>query len=174
MLERLIELARGRAADSEKAHAYLAEHATSAFRELMADYDAFVAHAARVKEPALLLGTARDSSDAEVPVRLPWEEIFCHWLVQGGTGTGKTTFATWLVSNALRDGQAIGVVDCKSGFFDQGILWAGALAHGMNPERRAAFVKRLAVVDPFGEALVPLNEKVRIKSDSHGRVTSVS
>lgn len=157
MLERLIEIARGRSADREKAHAYLAEHATSAFRELMADYDAFVPHVARVEEPALLLGTARDSSGAEVPVRLPWEEIFCHWLIQGGTGTGKTTFATWLVSNALREGQAIGVVDCKSGFFEQGILWAGALAHGMSPERRAAFVARLAVVDPFGEALVPLN-----------------
>lgn len=157
MLERLIEFTRGRAADREKAHAYIAAHAAESFRELLADYNAFVPHVSRVAEPALLLGSARDSADAEVPVRLPWEEIFCHWLVQGGTGTGKTTFATWLVSNALREGQAIGVLDCKSGFFDAGVLWAGATAYGMPAEHREAFVKRLAIVNPFGEALVPLN-----------------
>ncbi len=157
MLERLIEIARGRAADQGKARAYLAHHAAESFREMLADYDAFVPHASRVEEPALPLGTARASSGEEIPVRLPWEDIYCHWLVQGGTGTGKTTFATWLVRNALRESQGIGVLDCKSGFFDAAILWAGATAYAMAPERREAFARRLAIVNPFGETLVPLN-----------------
>lgn len=157
MLERLIEVVRGRTADQAKAHAYLAEHAAASFREMLADYDAFVPHVSRVEEPALLLGAAKDSSGAEIPVRLPWEDVSCHWLVQGGTGTGKTTLVTWLVASALREGQGVGVLDCKSGFFDAAILWAGAIAYRAKPERREAFVKRLAIVNPFGEALVPLN-----------------
>ena len=152
MLEHLIEIARGRAADRAKAHAYLAEHAASSFREMLADYDAFVPHVAQIEEPALLLGTAKDSSDAESPVRLPWEEIFCHWLVQGGTGTGKTTFVTLLVSSALREGQAIGVVDCKSGFFDQGVLWAGRACNSTPNTRNSALDD--ALVGPEHAALL--------------------
>jgi len=148
MLEHLIEIARGRAADRAKAHAYLAEHAASSFREMLADYDAFVPHVAQIEEPALLLGTAKDSSDAESPVRLPWEEIFCHWLVQGGTGTGKTTFVTLLVSSALREGQAIGVVDCKSGFFDQGVLWAGRACNSTPNTRNSALDDALDQLTP--------------------------
>jgi hypothetical protein len=157
MLERVVELLRRRRLDEVKAHAWVAEQATAEFRELVADYDAFVSHAAEIKDPALLIGTARDSAGNEVPIRLSLDDLFCHWLVSGGTGTGKTTFVTGVVGALLRTGHPAGVLDCKSGFFDAALHLAGAIACGMDATARAAFVRRLVVVNPFGEALVPLN-----------------
>lgn len=157
MLERLVELSRRRSVDVAKARAVLGERAASEFRSLVADCDAFVPYAAEVKEPALLVGTARGSSGGEVLIRLPLDELFCHWLVSGGTGTGKTTFVTGIAAAALRQGCPVGVIDCKSGFFEAAIRWAGAIAHGMDRGGRETFVRRLVVVNPFGETLVPLN-----------------
>jgi hypothetical protein len=157
MLEWVVERLRRRRLDEVKAHAWVAEQAIAEFRELLADYDAFVPDAAEMRDPALLIGTARDSAGREIPIRLPLDDVFCHWLVSGGTGTGKTTFVTGVVGALLRARHPAGVLDCKSGFFDAALRLAGAIAHGMDATSRAVFVRRLVVVNPFGEALVPLN-----------------
>jgi hypothetical protein len=157
LLERFVELSRGRSSDRAKAQWYVAERAREAYRDLVADFDAFARHQLDVRDPALLVGTARDSSGADVRVRIPLDELYCHWLVSGGTGAGKTTFVTSVVADMLRTGFPVGVLDCKSGFFDAAIQWAGVIAHALPPGEREAFVRRLVVANPFGETLVPLN-----------------
>jgi hypothetical protein len=157
MLELIVELFRGRYLDERKALAWAAGQATAEFRELVADHDAFVRDALEIEEPAFMVGMARDSAGDEIPIRLPEHDLYCHWLVSGGTGTGKTTFVTGVVAALLRGGYPAGVLDCKSGFFDAALRSVGAIAHTMDPQARAHFVRRLVVVNPFGEALVPLN-----------------
>jgi hypothetical protein len=143
--------------DEVKARQYVADEASAVFREIMADYDVFVEHLAAVPEPSVLIGTTRDSAGAEIPVRLPAEELYTHWVVQGGTGTGKTSFMTSIVSRALREGAPVGVIDCKEGFFEAALTWAGSVAYALPEPERSAFIRRLVVVDPFGDSLVPLN-----------------
>jgi hypothetical protein len=157
LTQHLLELWRRRGSDEAKAREYVAYQASSAFREIMADYDVFAEHLAEVPDPAFLVGTARDSAGREVPVRLAADDLFTHWLVQGGTGSGKTSFMTAVVSDAMRQGLPVGVVDCKSGFFDVALSWAGALAYSLPEPKRSEFAGRLVVVNPFSEALVPLN-----------------
>jgi hypothetical protein len=110
-----------------------------------------------VPSPAFLVGTAHDSAGEPVPVRLSLADLTSHWLVQGGTGTGKTTFVTSLIAERIAYGLPAGVVDCKAGFFDSVIEWLGALAFRWTPPARATLIKRLAIVNPFADVLVPLN-----------------
>jgi len=157
MLQRWIEIMRGRARDRYLARTQIADEAARVYRDAVGDHDAFVDAAEKIDGPSFLVGTARDSMDTPVPVRLPVEAIPVHWLVQGGTGTGKTTFVTSFVAWALTHGVPVGVVDCKSGFFQVVIRWVAALAYLMNPAERAAFLRRLAIINPFGTGLVSLN-----------------
>ena len=157
MLQRWIEAVRGRARDRHKARAHVVDAAAAAYRDAVADHDAFARAAENITGPSFLVGTANDSMGTPVPVRLPVYAMLVHWLVQGGTGTGKTTFVTAFVAWALAHGVPIGVVDCKSGFFQAVMQWAGALAYLMNPAERAAFRRRLVIISPFGNTLVPLN-----------------
>ena len=129
MLERIIEFLRRRNVDRVKAREYLAEQSSDTFREVMQDYDAFVPLAKKVSEPAFLVGTAKDSMGSKVPIRLPTNELSCMQVVQGGTGTGKTTFVLSFVADGFFRGYPVGVVDCKSGFFTGAIKWAGAAAY---------------------------------------------
>src|SRR5882762_10255089 len=119
-----LELFRRRSRDEAKARRYVAAEASLVFREVMADYDTFVEHVAAIPESAVLIGTAQDSAGTEVPVRLPADELYTHWLVSGGTGSGKTSFMTSVVSRALRERAPIAVIDCKSGFYDAALEWA--------------------------------------------------
>ncbi|MFI5398502.1 MAG: hypothetical protein ACHQ9S_23475 [Candidatus Binatia bacterium] len=148
---------RGRMRDREKARAHVVDAATAVYRDAVGDHDAFARAAKKIDGPSFLIGTARDSMGTPVPVRLPMDALSVHWLVQGGTGTGKTTFVTSFVAWALAHGVPIGVVDCKSGFFQSVIQWVGVLTYLMSPEQRSAFLRRLAIINPFGTALVPLN-----------------
>ncbi len=157
MLERIIEFLRRRSVDQMKAKEYLTKQATSTFREVMQDYDAFVPIMKRVAGPALLLGTARDSRGTEIPVRLGLDEIGCNWIIQGGAGTGKTTFVTSIFAEAISMGHPMGIVDCKAEFFESALQWAGAIAYPMEPAQRESFIRSLAVVNPFSEKLVPFN-----------------
>jgi hypothetical protein len=152
-----LELWRRRGRDEIKARQYVAEESSAVFREVMADYDAFVGHLAEIPESAVLIGTARDSRGNEIPVRLPADELYTHWMVQGGTGSGKTSFMTSVVSRALRERTPVGVIDCKSGFYDAALEWAGSVAYGLAEPDRSDFIGHLVVVNPFGETLVPLN-----------------
>jgi hypothetical protein len=157
LLQLGLELWRHRGRDERQARQYVALQASSAFREIMADYDVFVEHLEAIPEPAVLIGTTKDSEGREIPVRLPADELYTHWLVQGGTGSGKTSFMTSVVSRALRERTPVGVIDCKSGFFDAALQWAGSVAYGLPEPERGNFIRRLVVVNPFSETLVPLN-----------------
>lgn len=152
-----MEIFRNRERDRIKAREYLAQQAEASFRELMKDYDAFVPHMESVRDPSLVIGTARDSVGTEVPVRLGMKEISGHWLIQGSTGCGKTSFVTSVMSQILSKGYPVGVIDCKSGFFESAIRWAGAAAYNMGATERDAFVQSLAVVNPFSDYLIPFN-----------------
>jgi len=152
-----MEMFRGRARDREKARAHVLDAAMAVYRDAVGDHDAFACAAEEINGPSFLVGTARDSMGTPMPVRLPVEALLAHWLVQGGTGTGKTTFVTSFVAWALIHVVPIGVVDCKSGFFQAVIQWVGALAYLMSAEERSAFLRRLAIINPFGASLVPLN-----------------
>lgn len=152
-----LERWRRRGRDEVKARQYVTAEASSVFREIMADYDVFVEHLRTIPDSAVLIGTARDSRGTEIPVRLPAEELYTHWMVQGGTGSGKTSFMTSVVTRALRERTPIGVIDCKSGFYDAALEWAGSVAYGLSEPGRSAFIRRLVVINPFSETLVPLN-----------------
>lgn len=155
--ERLVEALRGRGRDRDKARIVVADAASAAYREGVADYDAFVDASALVEEPSFIVGVAHDSTGNTVPIRLAVSDLAAHALVQGGTGTGKTSLVTGLVGWALAHDMPIAVADCKSGLFDSAIERAAAVAYGLDDESLSAFVRRLAVVHPFGEALPPLN-----------------
>lgn len=157
MTDWLVEFMRNRGSDRAKARDYIAQESESSFRETMKDYDAFVPYMESVSEPAILIGTTKDSMGRNVPVRMSLDEIHCHWLIQGGTGTGKTSFVTCVLSRALGERYPMGVVDCKSGFFDSAIRWAASLAYRKEPVEQEKFIRSLAVVNPFSDALVPLN-----------------
>lgn len=157
MLMRWIEALRHRPVDQAKARAHSALTAEAAFRDAMGDYDAFAQRDRSVGDVAFLVGTARDSRGAPVPVRLSSAALAAHWLIQGATGTGKTTFVLGLVEWAVAHGFPIGLVDCKAGFFHASQRIAAAHAYRLSTEARRAFVRRLAIFNPFGEALPPFN-----------------
>jgi hypothetical protein len=152
-----LERWRRRGRDEIKARQYVTAETSLVFREVMADYDTFVEHLAEIPESAVLIGTARDSAGNEIPVRLPADELCTNWLVQGTPGSGKTSFMISVVSRALREGAPVGVIDCKSGFYEAALEWAGSVAYGLSEPDRSAFIRRLVVVNPFSETLVPLN-----------------
>lgn len=120
-------------------------------------YDDFLPHMSRVGDPSILLGTTEDSAGKPVPVRMPLDDLATHLLITGATGSGKTSFATWLLASAMRNGLPVSSLDCKSGFHDLVLRWAAVHAYGLPRNERAAFIRRLVVVNPFGENLVPLN-----------------
>ena len=157
LLNHLTGIIRGTDLDRAKAQEYLADKFNETFSEAVAEYDTFVSHMLNVKEPAISIGSAKDSLGNEIPVRLGFKDSACHWLIQGSTGSGKTSFATHVLAEMLSQGRAIGVVDCKSGFFEASIRWAGAMAYNMDELRRKDFIRSLKIINPFSDALVPFN-----------------
>src|SRR5215470_7509413 len=156
-LDQLTGIIRGTDLGRAKARDYLAQRFNETLREEVAEYDTFVSHMLNVKEPALSIGTSKDSLGNEIPVRLGFKDAACHWIIQGGTGSGKTSFATHVLAEMLSQGRPIGIVDCKSGFFDAAVRWSGALTYNMDEPRRNEFIGSLTVINPFSDALVPLN-----------------
>jgi hypothetical protein len=157
MIEWFVETMRGRQSDWLKARKYIFEAANSSFKEMMQGYDAFVPYMDKIDDPSILIGTAKDSVGKEVPVRIATSEIHRNWLITGGTGSGKTSFITSVFARALEHGYGIGVVDCKEGFFDSALRQVAAMAYRMETVQRQEFIRRLAVINPFSDALVPLN-----------------
>src|SRR5262249_24385107 len=157
MMEWFIETFRGRQADWIKARKYIAESANSSFKEIMQGYDAFVPYMDEVSEPSILIGTGKDSLGNEVPVRIATSEIHRNWLITGGTGSGKTSFVASVFARGLEHGYGIGLIDCKEGFFDSALRQVGAMAYRMQTAQRQQFIRSLAVINPFSDALVPLN-----------------
>jgi hypothetical protein len=156
MVQWWIERLRDRRADQVKSVAAVKERASAEVREALADYDAFVGPMRAVKD-GLRVGTARSSGGDEVPVHLAWGEEYAHWLVQGGTGTGKTTWVGSLLRQELEAGRPIGVIDCKGDLFRLALRLVVAIAHQLPERERETLRGRVVVVNPFGEYLVPLN-----------------
>jgi hypothetical protein len=157
MIDWFVETFRGRQSDWIKARKYIKEAANSSFKEIMQGYDAFVPYMDDVEDPSILIGTAKDSLGNDVPVRIATSEIHRNWLITGGTGSGKTSFVSSVFARALEHGYGIGLVDCKEGFFDSALRQVAAMAYRMEPVQRQEFIRSLAVINPFSDALVPLN-----------------
>jgi hypothetical protein len=157
MTDWLVEMLRGRQSDRAKARQYLAESADASYRATMKDFDSFVPFMRQVRDPSILIGTAKDSTKNDIAVRIAIDEINRNWLVTGSTGSGKSSFVTSIFKGLLGLGYPVGIVDCKANFFDDTLRWAAAIAYRKDPARRAEFIRSLAVINPFGDALVPLN-----------------
>lgn len=151
-----MERLRDRRGDRAKSLTAVGQRAEAELREKLGDYDAFV-EPARAVTDGLLVGTATSSLGMEVPIRLAWGDEYAHWLIQGGTGTGKTTWAGSLLRQEIEKGRPFGLVDCKGDLFRAGIRWAAALGQARDPARREELRARLVVINPFTEHLVPLN-----------------
>jgi hypothetical protein len=156
MVQWWIDRLRNRQADRAKALRAVQEASRQALRGTMAEYDAF-AEPARAARDGLLLGTARSSAGEELVIRLPWGDEYAHWLIQGGTGSGKTTWIASFLRQELEAGRPFGVIDCKGDLFHSAIRWTAALAQSLEPDQRETLRKRVVVVNPFSDALVPLN-----------------
>lgn len=156
MIQRVIEQLRGRTHDEKKALETVRETSLREAREAFADYDRFVVDAKAVKG-GLLLGTGKPSTGESVDIRLPWDDEYCHWLVQGGTGTGKTTWITSLLRQELARGRPAGVIDCKGDLFESVLRTAAAGSRSLAAENRERVRQRLVIVNPFSDQLVPLN-----------------
>ncbi|MBI3825648.1 MAG: DUF853 family protein [Candidatus Rokubacteria bacterium] len=146
MLETWARLMRSRGSDEERALRGVRGRAEREVREALAGYDAFVRDALSIEE-GLVLGTARSATKEEIPLRLPWDAEYAHWLVQGGTGTGKTTWVASLLAQELEAGRPFGVLDCKGDLYAMALRMVG----------RSAPRERVVIVNPFSDALVPLN-----------------
>ncbi len=151
-----MEWLRGRHGDRIKAMQTVQLTQQARTLEVLRDYEAFIPHARRIRD-GLLVGTASASEERRIPIRLPWGDEHTHWLVQGGTGTGKTTWVASLLRQELAAGRSVGVLDYKGDLFKAAIQWAAVAATGFEEERRRAFRDRLVVVNPFSDTLVPMN-----------------
>jgi hypothetical protein len=153
----IVEKARTQGADRAKAHNYLSQVSDENFRELMQGYDAFVSYMREIQDPSIVIGTAKDSLGNNIEARIATDDIHRNWLITGAPGSGKTSFVTSVFARALGHGYPIGILDCKNDFFGTALRWAAAKAYRMDPAQRAQFIQSLAVINPFSDALVPLN-----------------
>lgn len=144
------------AVDRDRAYEAVRAAAEQDLRQAFAEYDAFVSEARAVQD-GLLLGTARSREDEEIPMRLQWNSEYCHWLVQGGTGTGKTTWVSSVLGQEFAAGRPAGVVDLKGDLFETALREITALGQRLEPARGAELLRRIVVVNPFSDHLVPLN-----------------
>jgi hypothetical protein len=152
----LIEALRKRSADKAKALRAAADVRSSEFRRLAAAYDVFVPPAESIRD-GILLGTAEASDGRAVPIRLGWGDEYAHWTVQGGTGSGKTSWVSSILFQELSRGRPFGLMDCKGDLFHSMIRWTAALGRTVAAPAREVLRKRLTVLNPFGPHLVPLN-----------------
>jgi hypothetical protein len=102
------------------------------------------------------LGTAQASDGRDLPIRLGWGEEYAHWCVQGGTGSGKTSWVSSIIFQELSNGPC-GVVDLKGDLFTSMIRWTAAMSSKLTPNIREALHKRVVILYPFSDHLVPLN-----------------
>src|SRR5437867_7897548 len=136
----LIEMLRDRDADRQKALSLMAERAEEEFRHALGDCDAFVEDAQAIDD-GLLVGDARSSTGEEIPIRLPWGDEHVHWIVQGGTGSGKTTWISCLLRDELLAHRSFGVIDCKGDLFEAAVQLTAAMAQTFDHARKERLLK---------------------------------
>jgi len=152
-----VSLLRGPGRDRARARAHVRAEADRHVRELVGDWDEFAAHVGDTRGQGLVVGTARTSTGRDVSVHLAFDDLYRHGLISGASGSGKTSMATWILASCLRTAMPIGVVDFKSDLFEAALRWYAAIVAQAPEAERPALARRAAVVNPFGESLVPLN-----------------
>ena len=157
MLDSLLTLLRGRRRDRLKSTLYLGDELWEAYRELMYPHDAPLKEIELLSDPTLFIGTASDSDDHNVPIRVPLHEASAMSLLVGGTGTGKTTFAEHLLWEYLTHHMPVGGADFKSGFYQNAIRILGAYAYRLPESEQQNFIARIKAINPFSDDLTPLN-----------------
>ncbi|HYR88533.1 MAG TPA: type IV secretory system conjugative DNA transfer family protein [Terriglobia bacterium] len=104
----------------------------------------------------MLLGLTPSQDDEGLNIRIPWGRENARWLIQGGTGTGKTTWQIQLFEQKFPKGFC-GGIDCKGDLHPNLVRVIAGCGLKLDREAREALRSRLLVVDPFSSALVPLN-----------------
>jgi hypothetical protein len=150
------EWLRGVRTDQEEALRSVRAEALRDAREAMAGHDAAVRFGGSVKK-GLLLGTARSSAGKESEIRLAWGSEYAHGLVQGGTGSGKTSWVSSVIAQELAARRPVGVIDCKGDLFESVLRNAATANSTAASDHHAAPKRNLVILNPFGDHLVPLN-----------------
>jgi hypothetical protein len=151
MLERVVEVMRGRHADRDRARAHLRDKSSASYASEE------TSATGNQGAPGIPLGTTRTSSGANVPVEAPVDECG-HWLVQGATGSGKSRLVSHVRIQRLARRHGTGVIDCKGELYEADRRWLGVIAATLPVDEQREFVRSLAVLNPFGsDALPPVN-----------------
>lgn len=155
MLRNIIELVRGRMTDYAKAQAYLRLFAAETYGS------GFGANSAAALDdqdtPSITIGTARGPDGDAVPVNMS-AGYRGHATILGTTGSGKTKSSEHQFAERLWLGGGVGEVDFKNDLHPTCLRWAGAYAYELPEAQRPAFIRRLAIVNPFAaDALPPFN-----------------
>lgn len=149
MIRNMVELLRGRATDYAKAHAYL----TAEDRGACIGVDGDAAYEPN-SGPAITVGSVRGNGANGSLVTLPLHQSR-HSAILGTTGSGKSKSCEHQFVEHLAAGVGIGEIDFKNDLHPMCMQWIGAHAHGMADAERIAFVRSLAVVNPFASTALP-------------------
>ncbi len=96
------------------------------------------------REPALLLGTSRDTAAA---VTLPVRALLRHAIALGSSGSGKTVFCKVVVEEAVRRGVPVIAIDPQGDLASLALGPAADLAaHGVDPALAAELRDKADVV----------------------------
>ena len=153
MLRNFVELVRGRSTDYAKAHVYLRLSAAEADGACLED--GFSGTPDAGDDLSVTIGTplSRDAAPVTIPVSRT-----SHTGILGSTGSGKTKASERQFAERLWLGAPIGGADFKNDFHQSSVRWAGAYAYELHDAQRRAFIRSLAVVNPFApDALPPFN-----------------
>ena len=103
----------------------------------------------------ILLGTTSGIHES-VEIRLPRGDENAHWLNQGATGTGKTTWQSHIFQQKFQHGFC-GGMDCKSGQHQNLVRIIAGHGLTLDPESAEALRRQTMIINPFSSALAPLN-----------------
>jgi hypothetical protein len=151
MLRNLVELARGRATDCVKAHAYLRMCASDTYGACIGGDGAAEDTG---DEPSIIIGTARGSQCDSLTVTLPLYQSR-HATILGSTGSGKTKCSEHQFAEHLWLGAGVGEIDFKNDLHPACLRWVAAYAYGLPKAQLTPFIRSLPIVDPFAVGALP-------------------
>lgn len=151
MIRNIVELLRGRATDYAKAHAYLTMATADDYGTCLGAGDAGAYEGDN--GPTITVGTTRGNGRNGL-VTIPLHQSR-HSAVLGTTGSGKSKCCEHQFIEHLSFGAGVGEIDFKNDLHPMCMQWVGAHAHGMSEAERVAFVRSLAVVNPFAPTALP-------------------
>jgi hypothetical protein len=116
-------------------------------------------------DPLVTLG----STERGQSVALTLNRLWAHSLILGGSGTGKSYTALWIILSALRiisqalnnsltePFPAFAVLDAKGELFERTISYIYAFLYRLKPEAREALKKKLITINFSGPDVTPYN-----------------